>query len=132
VCRVDAMYSFFIQWSPNVTGDGEVDVNDRGFVVLRSADSGAPTTDSTELPPTNHPGREWHVRSSLIICVDALLPSIAAIHSDMKLGCCRETALCSVLFRHVLTHKKQPKVAPLQPCTLFHTLCIGCSSGFLS
>jgi len=66
MCRVDALYSFFVQWSPNVTGDGEVSVNDRGFVVLQSADSGsdgaAPaTTDSTELAPTNHPGRVWHV-----------------------------------------------------------------------
>ena len=67
LCRVDALYSFFIQWSPNVTGDGEVDVNDRGFVVLGSADSGAPTTDSTELPPANHPGRNWHVRSPVVL-----------------------------------------------------------------
>ena len=87
LCRVDAMYSFFIQWSPNVTGDGEVDVNDRGFVVLRSADSGAPATDSTELPPTNHPGREWHVRSSLCLCVVVVLPSIETIRLDRKFGC---------------------------------------------
>jgi len=69
LCRVDALYSFFVRWSPNVTGDGEVSVNDRGFVVLQAAaDTGAPAaaaaaTDSaaTELPPTNHPGRVWHV-----------------------------------------------------------------------
>ena len=65
MCRVDALYSFFVQWSPNVTGDGEVSVSDRGFVVLQSADSAAPATDSTELPPTNHPGRVWHVSSTL-------------------------------------------------------------------
>jgi len=59
--RVDALYSFFVRWSPSVSGDGHVNVNDRGFVVLGSAESGAPTTDSAELPPTNHPGREWHV-----------------------------------------------------------------------
>jgi len=67
LCRVDALYSFFIQWSPNVSGDGEFDVNDRGFVVLGSADSGAPTTDGAEERPTNHPGRKWHVSSVLVL-----------------------------------------------------------------
>jgi len=61
LCRVDSLYSFFIQWSPNVSGDGEFDVNDRGFVVLGSADSAATTTDGSEQPPTSRPGRKWHV-----------------------------------------------------------------------
>lgn len=64
LCRVDALYSFFVQWSPNVSGDGQVSVNDRGFVVLGSAESGAAATDNTELPLSNHPGRVWHVSSS--------------------------------------------------------------------
>ena len=59
--RVDALYSFFIQWSPNVSGDGEFDVNDRGFVVLGSADSGATKTDAAEPRSTNYPASKWHV-----------------------------------------------------------------------
>jgi len=111
LCRVDALYSFFIQWSPNVTGDGEVNVNDRGFVVLGSADSGAPATDGSELPRTNHPGRKWHVRccsrlfhwSSLNTWLMMLLSLVCqpTVHVNKQLSCLRETAQRSELFGYI-------------------------------
>ena len=35
LCRVDHLYAFFVQWSPDIYGgDDEIDPKERGFVVI--------------------------------------------------------------------------------------------------
>lgn len=39
ITRVDHLYAFFVQWSPNIYGgEDEIDPKDRGFVVINDSD----------------------------------------------------------------------------------------------
>ena len=39
-CRVDHLYAFFVQWSPDIYGsEEEIDPRERGFVVLDDSDT---------------------------------------------------------------------------------------------
>ena len=54
LCRVDELYAFFIQWSPNISAD------DEGFVVVNKNIS-SPTTEPRLLRSASI-SKDWEVR----------------------------------------------------------------------
>ena len=61
--RVDPLYAFFVQWSPNIYGgDDEIDPTERGFVMIND-DEEEEELDESGLPSLRRQmSKDWEVR----------------------------------------------------------------------
>ena len=83
-CRVDHLYAFFVQWSPNIYGNEEdIDCRERGFVVIEDpeeegegegGEEGETGTTLEEAMESKRPKlarqmtKDWEVRNTGTVC----------------------------------------------------------------
>lgn len=76
VSRSDHLYSFFVQWTPDMYGEGG-ETREPGFVVVKK---NAETEEGEEKPVADITAKEWEVRL-MRICCSHLLGLLASINS---------------------------------------------------
>ena len=76
ICRVDPLYAFFVQWSPEIYGgEDEIDPKERGFVVIDDEEDSEDMDVVEEHFRTENGSvvrqmsKDWEVRTSLNIYI---------------------------------------------------------------
>lgn len=94
--RSDHLYVFFIQWSPDVFGDGLGSISrDPGFIVVKKIEE---SEANEEQQPEENSEKEWEVRPMQLTCLQyTFYPCVCILCVDMH---CNWHALYSDCFSY--------------------------------